>query len=696
MPQKVHDLAKSLGLSSDALIKMLEEIGIKAKGHMSLLTDEEIKRIKEKIAEEKKKFKKEIARFKTPSLHKEKTKKINEQEIQQTVKATLARIEKGVTKKHYKKAEAPKEVELPKEKEVEVVEFMTVAEFAQALEVPPSEVIKKCINLGVMASLNQRLDLDTIAVLCDEFKCKMKVVTLEEQVKKEEEKNLQMVKRPPVVTVMGHVDHGKTTLLDAITKLRVAETEYGKITQKIGAYQVSYNGKLITFIDTPGHKDFTTMRARGAQVTDIVVLVVAADEGVMPQTIEAIDHARAANVPIIVAINKIDLPRANVNLVKSQLAKANVIVEEFGGNSICVETSALKNIGINDLLDAILVKAEEMNLTAPINTKAKGVVLEANVEHGRGNVCTILVQEGILRRGDPFVCGCQAGRVRELLNDARKRIDEAGPSTPVLVLGFDGLPQTGEIFMVVDDERQAREIAYQRELIERSRRMKAKRAKVTLLDLQEKIKKGEAKELNIILKADTAGSLEVLDEKLQELNIEDTRINIIHKGVGKISVSDVLLAEVTNAICVGFHVGPDADALEAAEREGVEIRTYRLIYEALDDLRAAMVGLLEPKVQEILIGEGEVREVFNIPKVGLVAGCYIKDGKVVRNAVVLLLRNGKEITKTKVISLKRFKEDVKEVAAGYECGIGLENITDIQKGDILQFYKIEETPGTPE
>ncbi|MEO0166121.1 MAG: translation initiation factor IF-2 [candidate division WOR-3 bacterium] len=696
MPQKVHDLAKSLGLSSDALIKMLEEIGIKAKGHMSLLTDEEIKRIKEKIAEEKKKFKKEIARFKTPSLHKEKTKKINEQEIQQTVKATLARIEKGVTKKHYKKAEAPKEVELPKEKEVEVVEFMTVAEFAQALEVPPSEVIKKCINLGVMASLNQRLDLDTIAVLCDEFKCKMKVVTLEEQVKKEEEKNLQMVKRPPVVTVMGHVDHGKTTLLDAITKLRVAETEYGKITQKIGAYQVSYNGKLITFIDTPGHKDFTTMRARGAQVTDIVVLVVAADEGVMPQTIEAIDHARAANVPIIVAINKIDLPRANVNLVKSQLAKANVIVEEFGGNSICVETSALKNIGINDLLDAILVKAEEMNLTAPINTKAKGVVLEANVEHGRGNVCTILVQEGILRRGDPFVCGCQAGRVRELLNDARKRIDEAGPSTPVLVLGFDGLPQTGEIFMVVDDERQAREIAYQRELIERSRRMKAKRAKVTLLDLQEKIKKGEAKELNIILKADTAGSLEVLDEKLQELNIEDTRINIIHKGVGKISVSDVLLAEVTNAICVGFHVGPDADALEAAEREGVEIRTYRLIYEALDDLRAAMVGLLEPKVQEILIGEGEVREVFNIPKVGLVAGCYIKDGKVVRNAVVLLLRNGKEITKTKVISLKRFKEDVKEVAAGYECGIGLENITDIQKGDILQFYKIEETPETPE
>ncbi|MEO0095802.1 MAG: translation initiation factor IF-2 [candidate division WOR-3 bacterium] len=693
MPQKVHDLAKSLGLSSDALIKMLEQIGIKAKGHMSLLTDEEIKMIKEKIAEERRRVKKEVVRFKTTIRPKEKTKKINEEEVRQTVKATLAKIEKGEVKKHYKKEEPVKQVERPLEKVVEVVEFMTVSEFAQAIDVPPSEVIKKCLSLGVMASLNQRLDLDTIAVLCDEFKCKMKIVTLEDQIKQKGERTLQMVKRPPVVTMMGHVDHGKTTLLDAITNLKVAESEYGKITQKIRTYQVSYNGKLITFIDTPGHKDFTTMRSRGAQVTDIVVLVVAADEGVMPQTIEAIDHARAANVPIIVAINKIDLPRANVNLVKSQLAKANVIVEEFGGKSICVETSAIKKIGINDLLDAILVKAEEMNLKAPINTKAKGVVLEANVEHGRGNVCTILVQEGILRRGDPFVCGCQAGRVRELLDATRKRIDEAEPSTAVFVLGFDGLPQTGEIFMVVDDERQAREIAYQRELIERTRRMKTGKVKVSLLDLQEKIKKGETKELNIILKADTAGSLEVLDEKLQELKIEDTRVNIIHKGVGKITVSDVVLAEVTGAICVGFHVGPDTEALESAEREGVEIRTYRLIYEALDDLRSAMVGLLEPKVQEILIGEGEVREVFNIPKVGLIAGCYIKDGKVVRNAVAILMRNNKEIAKTRIISLKRFKEDVREVATGYECGIGFENVPEIQKGDVIQFYKIEEVPG---
>lgn len=690
MPRKVHDLAKSLGLSSDALIKMLEQIGIKAKGHMSMLTDEEITKIKAKIAEEKRRVKKEFTRFKGPTHTKEKAKKINEEEVRQTVKATLAKIEKGTTKKHYKKEEVVKVAEVKEEKIVEVVDFMTVAEFAQALDVPPSEVIKKCLSLGIMASLNQRLDLDTIAVLCDEFNYKMKVVTIEDQIEQKKEKTAEVIKRPPVVTVMGHVDHGKTTLLDAITKLRVAETEFGKITQKMAAYQISYNDKLITFLDTPGHKDFTTMRARGAQVTDIVVLVVAADEGVMPQTIEAIDHARAANVPIIVAINKIDVPRANVNLVKSQLAKANVIVEDFGGKSICVETSALKNIGINDLLDAILVKAEELNLVAAINTKAKGVALEARREHGRGNVCTVLVQEGILRRGDAFVCGSQAGRVREILNENMKRVEQATPSAPVLILGFDGLPQTGEIFMVVDDERQAREIAYQRELMERSRKMKSKTAKVTLFDLQEKIKSGEIKELKIILKADTAGSLEVLDEKLQELKMEDTQINIIHKGVGKINASDVLLAQVTDSICVGFHVGPDTEALETAEKEGVEIRTYRLIYEALDDLRSAMVGLLEPKMQEILIGEGEVREIFNIPKVGMIAGCYIKDGKVIRNAVVSILREKKEIARTKILSLKRFKEDVREVAAGYECGIGFENVPELQKGDTLQFYKIEE------
>lgn len=689
MPKKkVHSVAKSLGLSSDALIKLLEEIGISAKGHMSTLTDEEISKVRAKISEEKRRVKKEFARHEGAPTIKEKRKKINEAEIRQTIKSTLAKIEKGETKKHYKREEVAQTPTVVQEKMIEVVEFMTVAEFAQALEIPVSEVIKKCLDLGIMASLNQRLDIDTISVLCDEFNCKMKLVSVEEHV--ETEQKTQEIERPPVVTVMGHVDHGKTTLLDAITKLRVAETEYGKITQKMAAYQIIYHNKPITFLDTPGHEAFTAMRARGAQVTDIVVLVIAADDGVMPQTIEAIDHARAANVPIIVCINKIDISNANVNLVKTQLAKANVLIEDFGGKTICVETSALKGIGISDLLDAILVKAAEVNLKTPLKKNARGAVLEARLDRGKGNIATILVQEGVLHKGDAFVCGSQFGRVRELLNEHTERVEEASPSTPVLVLGFNGLPQAGEIFFVVEDERRAREIAYQRELMERSRKMKTKKAKLTLLELQEKIKSGETKELKIILKADTAGSLEVLDEKLNELNMEDVRIDIIHKGVGKINVSDVLLAEVTNAICVGFHVGPDTNALESAEQEGVEIRTYRLIYEALDDLRSAMLGMLEPKTQEILIGEVEIREIFNIPKVGLIAGCYVKDGKIIRNAVISLFREGKEIARSKVASLKRFKEDVKEVLAGYECGVGLEGITNIEKGDILQVYKVEE------
>jgi len=686
--KKVHSVAKNLGLSSAALIKLLEEIGIKAKGHMSTLTDEEIKKVMAKISEGKRRVKREFIRRWTKPKVKEKRKKIDPNKIRETVKSTLAKLEKKETKKHYKREEPIKVEAAPTEKVVEVVDFMTIAELAQALERPAIDVIKKCMDLGLMVSLNQRLDLDTISVLCDEYSCTMKAVSVEEHI--EPEKEVEEVERPPVVTVMGHVDHGKTTLLDAITKLRVAEQEYGKITQRMAAYQITYNDRVVTFLDTPGHEAFTAMRARGAQVTDIVILVVAAGDGVMPQTVEAIDHARAANVPIIVCINKIDLPKANINLVKTQLAKANVLIEEFGGKTISVETSALKGTGITDLLDAILVKAEELNLKSPLNKAAKGVIIEARLDRGKGNVSTVLVQEGILHKGDPFVCGPHFGRVRELLDERMQKINKVGPSTPILVLGFSGLPQAGEIFIAMSDERRARELANQRQLMERSRKMTAK-AKLTLLDLQEKIKTGETKELKIVLKADSAGSVEVLDEKLQELNMENVGVKIIHKGVGKINVSDVLLAEVTGAICVGFHVGPNTNALESAEREGVEMRTYRLIYEALDDLRSAMLGMLEPKVQEILIGEAEVRQVFNISKLGPIAGCYVKDGKVTRNAIARIVRDDKEIAASKVTSLKRFKEDVKEVLTGYECGIALENISDIQKGDVIQFYKIEET-----
>lgn len=685
--KKVHSVAKSLGLSSAALIELLKEIGITAKGHMSALTDDEIKKVKAKISEEKKRVKKEFTRRWTKPRAKEKKKKINKEEIKEKVKSTLAKLEKRETKKHYKR-EMPQKIEAaPSEKIIEVTDFMTVAELAQALGKPVSEVIKKCMTLGLMVSLNQRLDLDTISILCDEFNCKIKTVSIEEQIKTTEA--AELMERPPVVTVMGHVDHGKTTLLDAITKLRVAEQEFGKITQKMAAYQVAYHDKVITFLDTPGHEAFTAMRARGAQVTDIVILVVAADDGVMPQTVEAIDHARAANVPIIVCINKIDLPNAKANLVKTQLAKANVVIEEFGGKSICVEVSAIKGEGIPDLLDAILVKSEELTLKAPLNKTARGVVLEARLDRGKGNVSTILVQEGILHKSDPFVCGPHFGRVREILDEKFQKVSEAGPSMPVLVLGFSGLPQAGEIFLAVDDEHRARELAAQREQIERSRRL-APKSKLTLLNLQEKIKAGEIRELRILLKSDSAGSVEALDEKLLELTTDEATIKVVHKGVGKINVSDILLAEVTGAICVGFHVGPDSNALESAEREGVEIRTYRLIYEALEDLRAAMLGMLEPKIQEILIGEAEVREVFNIPRIGVIAGCYVKDGKVLRNSIAHLIREKKELLTAKVVSLKRFKEDVKEVTSGYECGIGLEDVSDIQKDDVLQFYKLEE------
>jgi translation initiation factor IF-2 len=685
--KKVHSVAKSLGLSSAALIELLKEIGIAAKSHMSALTDEEIKKVKAKISEEKKRVRKEFTRRWSKPRAKEKKKKINKEEIKEKVKSTLAKLEKRETKKHYRR-EIPQKVEAaPVQNVVEVTDFMTVAELSQALGKPVGDVIKKCMDLGLMVSLNQRLDLDTISILCDEFGCQVKTVSIEEQIRPVEE--VALVERPPVVTVMGHVDHGKTTLLDAITKLRVAEQEFGKITQKMAAYQVDYHEKVITFLDTPGHEAFTAMRARGAQVTDIVILVVAADDGVMPQTVEAIDHARAANVPIIVCINKVDLPNAKANLVKTQLAKANVVIEEFGGPSICVEVSALKGVGIPDVLDAILVKSEELDLKAPVHKTAKGVVLEARLDRGKGNVSTVLVQEGTLHKSDPFVCGPHFGRVRELLDENYKKVNKAEPSTPVLVLGFSGLPQAGEIFLAVDDEHRARELASQRELMDRSRRL-APKSKLTLLNLQEQIKAGETKELRILLKSDSAGSVEALDEKLRELTTDEATIKVVHKGVGKINVSDILLAEVTSAICVGFHVGPDSGALESAEREGVEIRTYRLIYEALEDLRAAMLGMLEPKVQEILIGEAEVREVFNIPRIGVIAGCYVKDGKIIRNAIAHLIRDKKEILTANVVSLKRFKEDVREVMSGYECGIGLEDVTDIQKEDIIQFYKLEE------
>ncbi len=691
LKRKVHEVAHELGLSSDALVKLLREINIKVRGHMSTVTQADIDKVKRKIGEDRKRVKEEFThrvadgkgrvRKKTP---------IDQTQIKKTVRDTLTRIQKGEVKKRRIKKEVEVKAEVVDRKVIRVPEFVTVTEIAHSLKTMPVDIVKKCLELGLIATLNQRLDFETITLLSSAFGYEVELAQPDACV---EAVDTSLMPRPPVVTVMGHVDHGKTTLLDAIRLTKVAEQEYGRITQKTAAYRVAYQNKPITFLDTPGHEAFTAMRARGAQVTDVVVLVVAADDGVMPQTAEAVDHAKAANVPIIVCVNKIDLPNANANRVKTQLAQTGTVIEEFGGKVLCVEVSALQRKGIEALLDAILLQAEVLDLRAPRDCLARGVVLDAALDRRRGNVATVLIQQGILRKGDPFVCGEHYGRVREMFDERQQRVAEADPSTPTLVLGFAGLPDAGEIFAAQTDEHKAREIAQKRRLAKRARLME-RHPKVTLLDLQEKIKRGEVRELKIILKADTSSSVEALAEKLEGLSLEEVGSRIIHKGVGTINISDVLLAEVTESILVGFHVVPDVKAQELAEREGVEIRTYRLIYEAIEDLRAALVGMLEPETKEILLGKLEVRNIFDIPKVGVIAGCYVNEGKIVRSGQVKIVRAGEVIGKTQIASLKRFKEDVREVMHGFECGVGLESPKDLKVGDLLEIYTTEEVRAT--
>ncbi|MCS7258217.1 MAG: translation initiation factor IF-2, partial [candidate division WOR-3 bacterium] len=572
-------------------------------------------------------------------------------------------------------------------KKIKVPPYISVAELANLFGVSVAEIIKKCLNIGLLATVNQRLDPETILLLADEFKLEVEI---------EEEETItppttgELKERPPVVVVMGHVDHGKTSLLDYIRKTKIAEKEYGRITQHIGAYLVSYKDKKITFLDTPGHEAFTAMRARGAQVTDIAVLVVAADDGVMPQTIEAINHARAAGIPIIVAITKCDLPTANPEMVKSQLAQHGLRVEGYGGDTLCVLTSVRTGLGIEDLLEAILLLAEERKISAVYDGPAKGVVIESRRDRGRGNIITLLVQQGTLRRGDPFVCGPYYGRVRDLLNENFARLEEATPSIPVQVLGSSGLPEPGERFEVVADERTAREIATRRELLKRATKLKEHAEyKLGLVELQQKIQEGVVKELKIVLKADTSGSAEALKEKLEGLSLDEVRVRVIHAGIGQITTSDVLLAKSSQAIIIGYHVNALSEARKIAEQHGVEIRLYRIIYLAIDEIRAAMLGLLEPEEKEVLIGKAEIRQIFMIPKIGPVAGVYVTEGKVTRNALVKIIRGNQEIQKSKVISLKRFKDDVKEVETGYECGVGIENAADLKIGDILEFYVLE-------
>jgi translation initiation factor IF-2 len=569
---------------------------------------------------------------------------------------------------------------------------MTVGEVAKALHKDASEVIKKLLFLGIMATINQELDIEAVQLIADDYKVEVEIkIPVEEDNFEEHEEiddEANLVERPPVVTIMGHVDHGKTTLLDAIRHTRVTEGEAGGITQHIGAYQVEVNNKKITFLDTPGHAAFTTMRARGAQVTDITILVVAADDGVMPQTIEAISHAKAAKVPIIVAINKIDKLEANPDRIKQELTEYELVPEEWGGDTIFTSVSATNRTGLDELLEMILLVAEVQELKANPDKRARGTVIEAELDKGRGPVARVLVQHGTLKVGDAFVAGVCFGRIRAMVNDKGRRLKEAGPSTPVEITGLTEVPLAGDPMLAFEDERKARAIADRRAITLRQSEMGAN-TRVTLDDLYKHIKEGEIKDLNVIIKGDVQGSVEALKGSLEKIDIEGVRVKILHSGVGAITESDIILASASNAIIIGFNVRPEPAAKATADQEKVDIRLHRVIYKAIEEIEAAMKGMLDPEYKESVIGHAEVRNTFKISKVGTIAGCMVTSGKITRNAEIRLIRNGIVTFEGKIDSLKRFKDDAREVAQGYECGITLERFNDLKDGDIIEAYVME-------
>ncbi len=554
-----------------------------------------------------------------------------------------------------------------------------------------NELISKLITLGVMARINDQIDSETATIVAEEYGCNTKVISLYDETVIEEEEDApeDLKPRPPVVTVMGHVDHGKTKLLDAIRNTDVVETESGGITQHIGAYKVRIKNKQIVFLDTPGHEAFTMMRARGAKVTDIVVLVVAADDGVMPQTIEAIDHAREANVPIVVALNKIDLKGVNPEKVKTELAEREIVAEEWGGDSLMVEVSALKKLGIDKLLESILLQADMLDLKANPVRKAQGTIIESKIDAGRGIVATVLINKGTLKLGDPFIAGVFPGKVRAMFDEHGKPVDEAGPANPVEVVGFSGLPVAGDPFQVTVNEKFAKQIGQKRQELKRFEESKNVK-KVTLENLYDQIREGELLELKAIIKADVQGSVEALQDSLSKLSTSQIKLNCIHAGVGAVNETDIILASASNAIIISFRVRPNTKAAELAKKEKVDIRKYSIIYDVIEDVRSAMEGLLAPELQEEIIGNAEVRKVIRVSKVGNIAGSYVNNGKVIRTANIRVIRDGIEIYSGKIASLKRFKEDEKEVAAGFECGIKVENFDDIKEGDTIEAFVVHE------
>ena len=629
---------------------------------------------------------------------------IDQKEVKEAIRKTLLSMDDSVLsgrasqrkrKRKEREAEEERKQELKdlEKNKIAVTEFIAVNELANLMNVPVSDVITKCIELGLMVSINQRLDVETITLVADEFGFEVEFQkeytseALEDKI--DEPETLKF--RSPVVTIMGHVDHGKTSLLDYIRRTNVVAGESGGITQHIGAYKVDVgNGKFIAFLDTPGHEAFTAMRARGAQLTDIVVLVVAADDAVMPQTIEAINHAQAANVPIVIAINKIDKPGSNVEKIKQQLAERNILVEEWGGKYQCVELSAKSGLNVDTLLEKILLEAEILDLKANPDRHARGVVVESELDKGKGITGTILVQKGTLRIGDPFIAGIYQGKVRAMFDERGNKISEAPPSTPVQVLGFEGAPQAGDTFVVVDSDRMAREIGLKRQQLKREQDQKQVHH-ITLDEIAKQISIGGVKELPLIVKGDVDGSVEALSDSLMKLSNEEVIIRVIHKGVGGISESDVLLASASDAIIVGFHVRPNLNARKLAENQNVDIRLYNVIYDAINEVKSALEGLLSPVLSEEVTATLEIRDTFKVPKFGTIAGCYVHDGKITRNSKVRLIRDGIVIHEGEIASLKRFKDDVREVDSGYECGLNIANFNDLKVGDTIESFKIIET-----
>jgi len=667
---RVYEYARENDLTSREVLQYLEELNIEITNHMATIDSDIQKQLDDMI--------------------------YGEADTEDVQVDKVAQKQEELTQVH-EEVEIAEEIEEEQEKSSENVltytEPITVEELAEKLEKDVAEIIKNLMFLGVMATKNQNLDDTAVELICEEYGYTVQKEEIFDETDLykyiSEDKSENLVERPSVVTIMGHVDHGKTTLLDAIRKTKVTEGEAGGITQHIGAYQIETSGKKITFLDTPGHEAFTSMRSRGAQVTDIAILVVAADDGVMPQTVEAINHAKEAGVPIIVAVNKMDLEEANPDRVMQELTEYELVAEDWGGDTIFVQMSARQGDGIDDLLEMILLVAEMEELKANPNKEAFGTVIDAELDRGRGSVASLLIQNGTLRIGDPLVIGNTYGKVRAMVNDLGQRIEEAGPSTPVEITGLNDVPEAGDQFLVFAEERKARQIgmARERQQIEEER---SEKSRISLDDLFEQIKQGDMKEIKIIIKADVRGSAEALASSLQKIEVENVKVQIIHIGVGAITESDIILASASNAIVIGFNVRPDVNAQKAAQSEGVDVRLHRVIYQAIEEVEAAMKGLLDPEYEEKVIGQAEVRETFHVSRIGTIAGCYVTDGKIQRDAGIRLIRNGVVQHEGEILDLKRFQDDVREVTQNYECGITIKDYNDIKEGDIIEAFIMEE------